>query len=286
MNLLGRLLIVLIFIGSIILASFSVVLYATHTNWKKRADEVQQVLQKKEKDFNELRKQREDMEAALKLENSRLANRVTALKIKESQLTEENDAAKVKLAELEQERVQAVAAVQTSQETAERLRLRLDGVSKALLDSQNDWVSMSTELVKMTDEAHGLAIDLANYQSTAVRLAEDYQKAMEVLRIHGLVPEPTVYSTQPPAGIRGVVTEIRPGGNVELSIGSDSGLVKGHQLDVICNREGRSSYVGKIEVTHSVADRAVARVMPEFRRGSVQTGDEVMYIEVNELVAH
>jgi len=286
MNLLGRLLIVLIFVGSIMLASFSVALYVTHTNWKEQADKLQQTLQKKEKDYSDLRKQREDMEAALKLELKRQADRVTALKTTVSQLTEEGAQAKDKLAALEQERIKAVAAVQTSHEVAERLRIRLDEVSKKLLDSQNDWVSMSTELIKMTDEAQGLAIQLTTYQSTAAQLAQDYQNAMEVLRIHGLVPDPAAYPAQPPAGVHGVVTEIRPGGNVEISIGSDSGLVKGHQLDVVRNREGRSSYIGKIEVTNTAADRAVAKVMPAFRRGGVQAGDEVMYIEVNELVIH
>jgi len=286
MNLLGRLLIVLIFVGSIMLASFSVVLYATHTNWRERAEKMQQDLQKKEKDFNDLRKQRDDMEAALKLEMQRQADRVTALVTAVSQLTEENETTKNNLAELEQQRREAVAAAQTSHETAERLRIRLDGVSKALLDAQNDWANMYTDLVKETDKSHGLAIQLANYQSTAAQLAQDYQKAMEVLRKHGLVPDPTAYSTQPPSGIQGSIAEVRPGGNVEISIGSDSGLVKGHQLDVVRDREGRRSYIGKIEVTHTAPDRAVARVMPEFRRGVVQTGDEVMYIEVNEIVAH
>ena len=286
MNLLGKLLIVLIFVGSIMLASFSVVLYATHTNWRERADKLQQDLQKKERDFNDLRKQRDDMEAALKLEKDRQASSVTALSNTVSQLTQENEEAKNKLATLERERSVAVAESQTSHETAERLRIRLDGVSKALLDSQNDWVSMSTDLVKKTDEAHGLAIQLATYQSTAAQLAQDYKNAMDVLRIHGLVPDPVAYSTQPPAGTRGSVTEVRPGRNVEISIGSDSGIVKGHQLDVVRNREGRSSYIGKVEVTNTAPDRAVAKEMPEFRRGVVQTGDEVMYIEVNELVAH
>ena len=286
MNLLGRLLIVLIFMGSIMLASFSVVLYATHTNWRDRAEKLQQDLQKKEKDFNDLRKQREDMEAALKLEMQRQADRVTELATSVSQLSQDNEEAKTNLAKLEGERREALAESQTSHETAERLRIRLDGVSKALLDSQNEWVSMKTDLVKKGDEAHGLAIQLANYQSTATQLAQDYQKAMEVLRIHGLVPDPSAYAVKPPAGTQGAVTEVRPGGNVEISIGSDSGLMKGHQLDVVRNREGRSSYIGKIEITNTAPDRAVAKVMPEFRRGVVQTGDEVMNIEVNEIVAH
>jgi hypothetical protein len=146
-------------------------------------------------------------------------------------------------------------------------------------------VDKSTELSIKIDEAHSLALQLATYQSMCAQLAKDYADAMEVIRKHGLVPDPALYTRKPPAGIRGTVTEVR-GKIIEISVGSDSGLVRGHQLDVVRNRDGRSSYVGKVETTETAPDRAVAIVMPEFRRGIVQRGDEITYIEVTELTAH
>ena len=286
MNLLGKLLIVLIFIGSIGLASFSVALYVTHTNWRERSEKLEQDLKGKVQELAHSQKQKADMEAALKLENERRRESIQALTEKVDLLTQDCLAANEEKAKLKEELAVHVAAVQASHDTAERLRERYDGASKALLDSQNDWVEMSTELIKKTDEAHGLAIQVAHYQATATQLAQDYRDAVEVLRIHGWTPDPALYTKHPPVGIQGTVTEVRPGGVVELSVGSDSGLVKGHQLDVVRNREGRGSYVGKVEIVSAIADRAVAKVMPEFRRGVVQLGDEVMFIEVNELVAH
>ena len=286
MNLLGRLFIVLIFIGSIMLASFSVVLFATHTNWKIHAAKKEDELNKKTKEFTELQKQKEAMESALKLEIQRQADRGIALTEAVRQLDKNYKESQNEIADLQENLLKQTLAVQSAHETAERLRIRLDGANKALTDSQNDWVDMSTQLIKKTDEAHSLALQVTTYQSVSAQLAKDHADAIEVLRKHGLSAAPELYSHLPPAGIHGIVTEVRPKGIIEVSIGSDSGLVKGHQLDVIRDRDGRSSYVGKIEITETASDRAVAKVMPEFRRGVVQRGDEITYIEVNELTAH
>ena len=286
MNLLGRLLIVLIFVGSIMLMSFSVVLYATHTNWRERAAKLEQDLKKKTTELSDLQKLKDAMETALQLEIKKQADRGVALSEKVRQLTGDCEEAKTEIADLKQELDNAVAAVRASHETTERLRMRLDGTSGSLHDAQKDWVDMSTQLAKKIDEAHSLALQVTTYQSVCAQLAKDYGDAVEVLRKHGLLSDPSIYDLTPPVGIQGKVTEVRPRGMVEISIGSDSGIVKGHQLDVVRNLEGRSSYVGKIEIVVTAPDRAVARVMPEFRRGVVQRDDDVTYIEVNELVAH
>ena len=285
MNLLGKLFIVLIFIGSIMLAAFSVTLYATHTNWKMQTETLAAELEQKKKELKGLQDSKAAMETALKLEIKRQADRSVSLARKSVELERDNDEARTRLSELEAKRTTEVAATQAALAEAEAFRIQLDETTKKLHEAQSDWFSMSTELVKKIDEAHALAILLTDFQSKCAQLARDYRDAMEVLRTHGLEANPALYAKHPPAGIRGSVTEVRERGVIEISIGSDSGLSKGHQLDIVRNREGRSSYIGKIEIMSVAADRAVAQVMPEFRRGVVQRGDEVTYIEVNELVA-
>ena len=285
MNLLGRLLIVLILVGSIIFMSFSVVLYATHTNWRERATTLQKQLDDKNKDLNKLQTLKDTMETTLKLEAKRQMDSVVALTETVRQLTNDNAKARDDVADLNVQLTEQTRVTELSLNELNALRERLDGASKAYFDAQNDWVSMSNQLTKKQDEAHSLALQLATYQSVCTQLAKDYAATVEVLRIHNLSPDPALYTRKPPAGIHGVVTEVRPRGVIEISVGSDSGLAKGHQLDVVRNREGRGSYVGKVEITETKPDRAIAIVMPEFRRGSVQLDDEVMYIEVNELTA-
>ena len=286
MNLLGKLLIVLIFIGSIGLATTTIVLYATHTNWKVRAEELDKKKKELDQNFKDLQNEKQAMIDALTREIKRQADRILTMKGEVDRMTAENDEAEKKLAELELKLEDQVAVVQASLDTAERLRARLDGASKALLESQNEWVAMSTELIKKMDEANSLAMQLTNTQTMAAQLAKDYKNAVEVLRIHGLKDDPALYSKQPPAGVRGNITAVRQDGNVQISIGSDSGLVKGHQLDVIRERNGIPSYIGKIEITNTTQDQASAAIMREFRQGTIQIGDVVTYIEIGAVAVH
>jgi len=285
MNLLGRLFIVLIFIGSVMFMAMSIALYATHTNWRTHANDLNQRLTQRTQDLAELQRQKDAMEAALTLEIRRQANNNVALATRVRQLTQDNEDARDDLADLRQQLDAQVAAVASVSNETALLRARLDGANEALFNSQNEWAAMSTELLRKYDEAHGLAIQVANYQTVSWRLAQDYRDAVEVLRRLGVTADLALLASQPPAGIRGSVTEVRPGGVVEISIGSDSGLARGHHLDIVRNRDGRSSYIGKIEITNVAADRAVGRVMPEFRRGVVQRDDEVTFIDVHEFVA-
>ena len=286
MNLLGRLFIVLIFMGSIMLASFSLVLYSTHTNWRERAVKLQNQLKVKTDELAALQKSRSELEMALNIEIKNQAARNAALLERVELLSQDNDVKELELAGLKEELTQQVATVERVVGMSETLRGRLDGTSKELLAAQRDWAEKTTELTKKTEEAHSLAVLLASYQTTSAQLAQDYRDVVEVLRIHGLSADPELYSRQPPSGIHGIVTEVRPIGTVEISIGSDSGLVRGHQLDVIRNREGRSTYVGKIEIVQTAADRAVAKVLPDFRRGVIRQDDEVTYIDLNTVVVH
>ena len=185
MNLLGKLFIVLIFIGSIMLASFSVVLYATHRNWKQHADVVTAELNKKKDDLTKLQAIKAEMEAALKLEIKRQADRSVALARKVDELTQDYSDARDKNADLEALLAKEVETTRAASKDMEMLRIRLDGVSEALVKAQKEWVEMSTELVKEMDKSHSLAIQVTNYQTTGTQLAKDYRDAMEVLRIFG-----------------------------------------------------------------------------------------------------
>jgi len=287
MNLLGRLFIVLIFVGSIMLMSWSVVLFATHTNWRAQATKLDADLKQKTQDLAALQKEMADMKTALDLEIKNQANRSVGLADRVRQLTQDNDTARADLATKEVQLKEQTALADAAVKETEQLRIRLDETSKALFLAQSEWADMATKLARKMDEAHSLAIQVADYQSVGAQLAKDYRDAVEVLRSQGITTaDLALFGSKPPAGIRGTVTEVRPGGMIEISIGSDSGITKGHHLDIVRERGGRSSYIGKIEVTSVVADRAVARVMPEFRKGVVQREDEVTYIDVNEFVAH
>ena len=63
-------------------------------------------------------------------------------------------------------------------------------------------------------------------------------------------------------------------GSVEVSIGSDDGLLKGHRLHVY-RVGGTPPYVGDIEVVETYPDRAVCRIDPKFYKSPMRRGDRV-----------
>jgi hypothetical protein len=285
MNLIGRMFIVLIFVMSLMFMAFSVTIYATHTNWKKRTEDLSVLLKDSETQKKQLTDSRENMVREFNEELSKRRAVIANLETKVEEISKENKQYKDELIQLNEVKEQGIASVKLSHESMQSLRAEVDGLRKDLRKAQEDWAKLNTELVAKTDEAHDLALQLTTYRSVGEKLLQDYRDAVDVLKKHGLVPRPELYTGIPPKGIQGIVTEVRPNGWVEISIGEDSGLIRGHELDVVRNIDGRSSYIGKIKIDRTEADRAAATIMPEFRRGTVQRGDTVEFINTAELTA-
>ena len=60
-------------------------------------------------------------------------------------------------------------------------------------------------------------------------------------------------------------------GLVEIKIGSDDGLLKGHKLEVYRS----TGYVGRIEVVETHFDTAVCQVVPGYLKSRIQKDDLV-----------
>ena len=68
---------------------------------------------------------------------------------------------------------------------------------------------------------------------------------------------------------------VKSGGLVEIILGADSGLRKGHALEVYRVTSSGSTYVGRIEVMETTPDRAVCKIDPKFQQSDIQNGDSV-----------
>ena len=281
MNLMGKMFIVLIFIMSIMFMGFSVVIYATHTNWKDRCAKLETALNETKTKAKQRLDEKDSIQRGLDEELTRRATVIANLTTKSEELDKENKAFKDELTQLKTDQRETVAALNISHNNLSLLRGEHEEHKKALRQAQIDWATLYSNLVAKTDEAHALALDLATYKSTGQQLLQQYRDAIDVLKKHGLKPDPELYTGIPPKGIQGIVTEVRPNGWLEISVGSDSGLIKGHRLDVFRN----NSYIGKVEIVRTEPDRAVAVILPEFRRGTVQRDDSVRFIDVHELSA-
>jgi hypothetical protein len=78
-----------------------------------------------------------------------------------------------------------------------------------------------------------------------------------------------------PPRVDGLVAAVLGGGMLEINIGSDSGVQKGHKLDLYRIGSTGNKYVGRIEVLKTAPDKSVCKIIPSFQQSEVQKGDRV-----------
>ena len=77
-----------------------------------------------------------------------------------------------------------------------------------------------------------------------------------------------------PAGTKGNVLAVDPKWNfVVLDLGSDKQMLEGGVLMVHRN----SQLVGKVRISEVMANRCVATVVPGWKLGDIEEGDQVLY---------
>ena len=284
MNLVGKILTVLILVMSLVFMAFAIAVYATHVNWRDRVinteatrdkplglkhqldrarernKELQELQEKLEAQLTEIKKASQQATAKLQMENE-----------EQRQLLK---ASEEELKTLRQSQRQAVASMEATQAASAALRKELDTLREETRKAQADRDARFKEVVALTDQLHESVNELKRLKARQLTLSADLAKAKEVLDKHGLVPEPARYSGVPPK-VEGKVLATPGGGLIEISIGSDDGLQKGHRLEVYRIAGDQSTYLGRVEVMETRPDKSVCKIIPEYRKGTIRTGDDV-----------
>lgn len=276
MNLVGKIFIVLIFVMSLLWMGFSVTVYATHLNWKdlveNEDDGLKVQVQRAKEENQELTDQRQKLETALNAEKAGKRQAQAKLESRNAELERQRTEQEKMLADRVTEVSRANAELKAAHEQEAVLREEVMALREEIKQARKDRDDHFDQVVKRTDELHQAANLYRALDKRTVVLAEDLAKATEVLRIHGLKPEPALYSGVAPP-VDGVVVEVGSDGKtLELSIGSDDGLMKGHLLEVY--REG-GGWLGRVEVMQTSADKAVCKVLPEFLQRPIERNDRV-----------
>lgn len=284
MNLVGKILTFVILIMSIVFMSFVMAVYATHTNWRDAVMNTQatpdkplgykpQLEQAKAKNAA-LSDQLDKLKKEIDAEKAAKVQQLGKLETENQELKKQCDRQKDDLAKLDEQLRGAVAAMEATQKNATTLRAEVDGLRDEIRTVQKDREEQFQKVVKLTDELHQSVNELKLVQERNKTLAADYAKAVEVLRRFSLEADPDKYSGVPPE-VKGEVLAVSGTGSLEISVGSDDGLIKGHKLEVYRTAQGTSTYLGRIEVTAVEPDKAVCKILPAFQKGQIQVGDHV-----------
>lgn len=285
MNLVGKIFTVLILIMSVLFMAFAMAVYATHKNWREEvmrpADKVtaemklglHYQLEDAKADNKKLTDEKDKLKQQFDAEKAAKAQAVAKLESELEVAKGELKSLEAKQAELEKAKREAVAAMNATQTNATGFRKELEGQRTTVGEAQKDRDAHFKEVVRLTEELNQAVNEKDLLKKRTDELAKDLAKADLVLRKFGYDKNKN-YSDVPPK-VDGIIRATPGGGLVEISIGSDQGLMKGHQLQVYRTSAGQSAYVGRIEVVSTAPDKAVCKVDTKFQNSNILVGDRV-----------
>jgi cell division protein FtsL len=279
MNLIGKILVGVIFVLSIVFMTLGITFYQTQTNWRDKTKKIEDEKGK----VSARNTQLESEIAKLKDEFARLEDELkedkVKLEAKNVELKEANDTLENLVSKVSQENDNSIKLLASIQKNMSDLREELLVTRSKLAIAQSELHKQFEQMVAETNTARTLAMQLATLKSTYDGLYKEWGDARYLLTQLGYGDlAPAIYDKHlldVPPRVAGTITDINSNGLLEINIGRDDGLLKGHKLHVYRDRGGVESYLGKIEIIDVKPGKSVGRIMPEFREGTILRDDKV-----------
>ncbi len=281
MNLIGKILVVLNFVASVVFMSFAVMVYATHRNWREEVLRPEAVAGKpkglkhqladRDKQIQVLQQEKQrltaEVERTRRIWEHRLAqaeSRYNELKRLRDRLQEQH----ASLLSSQAQAIQQMNAVQKRMDTLEQeiadLRQRNDQLRQQRDENLKKAIDADEQLAQIRNEYDRLR----KRNGELLAQINEYMVALQGagIQLDREVPR-----------VEGIVSAVSPSGSVAINLGSDDGLEPGHQLDVYrLGRNGEASkYVGRITIVRTDRDHAYGRIVPGITRERIRRGDRV-----------
>jgi len=283
MSFVGKILVVVIVVLSLLFMAFAGAVFAIHQNWNGKHTAAQTQLVSAQGALatsqEELETAKSKFNADLQLEKQR-ADRFqaenTGLLAQVATLNEQNQLLG------QQRETQTGLAMRKSREARFRQEeSELQRIENEKLQSSLDKTAALARDLK--DQVFGREQDLKALAKKHDLLVEQVAFLRKIVAAEGLETDPRVVARMqsPPPPVDGLVSEVsRNRANrvefVDISIGSDDGIVKGHHLDIVRVLEGgESKWLGIVRIVDVRPDNAVGQVITAAKNGIIQEGDNV-----------
>ncbi|MFO0917066.1 MAG: hypothetical protein U0872_01985 [Planctomycetaceae bacterium] len=278
MTFMGKVLIVLHLVLSIVFMAFAGAVFTAQANWRDR-------FQKTEKSLADLQRKQSDLQTELEKEKTAFAAKEKELRDQVTTLTGEKAGLQAENAKLatdnkdlktmfDAERDVARLNTEEANERAKESTLQREKNSE-LYASRNEVIA---ELNQLRDKVFAMELQREEFERKYALLLKDSATMRAFLASKRLTTDPQQMTavTQPPTDVRGVILDShRPerGGEqmVEISVGSDDDLREGHRLTVFRGDQ----YLGVIQITKVSKDVAVGRVIDRMPNRTIKVGDNV-----------
>lgn len=285
MSTLGKILIVTQVIMSLLFMCAAGAVYTVQRNWKTQYDQAQTTIGQQREDYDlqieELNKQVDELEVQAANEKNR-ADQVVGehaqLLAQVQNLQRANNALEQQVSYTDGVSEKSVEEAAFRRDEAEQQRV-INQTLRASLNQQSE------EIVQLQDERFTLEVANDNLNGQVLSLLDRVAFLERVVNKHGLSTDPREVEglSDPPPPVDGLVLETRKDRTnrtelAHISIGSDDGLLMGHELDVYRTADrngGESQYLGRIRIVHLLTDEAVGLVVEAAKNGIIEEGDNV-----------
>ena len=282
MNLIGKIFTILIFVMCLVFMSFAVMVYDTHKNWRLEVDNPKATpehpegltqLLTKEKTVNEkLKQENKEVNDELVAKKKELERTIGKLETQKSDLEKTQAKDEADLRGALQAQTASAEAMKKTEVDAANIRSQNEALQASLEKAKADRDENFKRVVDLTDKLHGIENEKNQLSQRMSELSAELVNARKALKWFGINEKSDYRAAQPPHPLEGAIQAVTADNLVEINLGSDDGLMKGHKLEVV--RSG-GVYVGRIEVVSTMPDRAVCRVIPEMLKSPMQRGDRV-----------
>ncbi len=277
MTLLGKFMTGLILVMSVMFLSLAISVFATHVNWRAKADAMQKQLDTQQEVNRQLKEKQTDLLAAISLEKQARAFVLASLETKLSQRTDELSQLQQTLQRVTATEGQTAGALVTAQSELSAINEEVKGLRGDVQEFQKDADQKYTAYVKTMDEVNQLRRqkgDLEDRQKPMMTQLAAYRDALGKKGVSSeVLPDGTVRTDVDGLApkVLGEVIAVGEKNLIEVSVGSDDGMLIGHSFDIY--RDG--TYLGKATVVKTAPDRCVAELIPEWKRGTIRKGDRI-----------
>jgi hypothetical protein len=287
MTLLGKVFTGLILVMSVLFLGLAISVYATHVNWRKVVSNpspaagekpgLEQQLKLQQDVNQQLKDQQQDLMAALALEQQARRYALAGLETKLKSRSDELERVQQELATLTNTEGVTAGALVTAQNELTNITNEVKMLRDSVREAQQDADHQFDIVVKTTDEINQMRrvkLDLENRARPLQSAVAAMKSAMDKLGVRVDVEKDGTVRTdvdRVPPKVDGIVINVGAKDLIEISIGDDDGILVGHELDVYRD----DAYLGKVKVVKTSPDRAVAEIIPGFKKGTIRKGDRV-----------
>ena len=272
MTLVGKIFTVLVLLMSISFMMLAVTVFATHRNWRAMVTDpggLKAQIEDLTKRNGELRDEIVRAKDQIALEQAARRFALAAGQARQEQLAANLQRRNQEYTDLQAAHGTIVETLDRNQNILESLTKENEGLRTEIRTAQQARDDYFNTVVTLTDSVNRLEGNSRTLQEQHDMLLVQNGKMAKVMRKYEISVDTNVDGIAP--RVDGYVTAVSEKNFIEISIGSDDGLRKNHLMEVY----RKNSYVGRVEIVMVEPDRAVAKIIPEFRRGIIKKGDRV-----------